>query len=148
MLHLFVVLNTCIIGAMHTGQCPVQPYIPIYLIVLGVASLLSLCLTYTSTMCENQYVSILSSCCMTFLHLFTFGWLITGETEKSYFYTKINLPCMELRLRCKVLQYLYPTILLYMSTSCHFMLLLQYNPKQAQGFVSLGYTHFKPAKTV
>lgn len=73
-----LVLDTCIIGAAHVGHCPVQPYIPIYLIVLGATSLLSLSVTYTKSVWGDGIVFILSSICMSFLHLFSFGWFIAG----------------------------------------------------------------------
>ncbi|XP_045915246.1 transmembrane protein 272-like [Micropterus dolomieu] len=66
------------LGATHVGRCPVQPYIPIYLIVLGATSLLSLSVTYTKSVWGDGIVFILSSTCMSFLHLFSFGWFIAG----------------------------------------------------------------------
>ncbi|XP_040908594.1 uncharacterized protein LOC121191491 isoform X2 [Toxotes jaculatrix] len=64
------------VGATHLSRCPVQPNIPIYLIVMGAASLLSLSLTYTSSTCTDGAVHILSLVCTGFLHFFTFCWFI------------------------------------------------------------------------
>ncbi|XP_044028649.1 transmembrane protein 272-like isoform X4 [Siniperca chuatsi] len=68
------------IGATHLHRCPIQPYIPIYLIVLGASSLLSLSLTYTKSAWGDGIVFILSSSCVTLLHLFSFGWFIAGTS--------------------------------------------------------------------
>ncbi|XP_040908593.1 transmembrane protein 272-like isoform X1 [Toxotes jaculatrix] len=67
------------VGATHLSRCPVQPNIPIYLIVMGAASLLSLSLTYTSSTCTDGAVHILSLVCTGFLHFFTFCWFIAGS---------------------------------------------------------------------
>ncbi|XP_044028647.1 transmembrane protein 272-like isoform X2 [Siniperca chuatsi] len=68
------------LGATHLHRCPIQPYIPIYLIVLGASSLLSLSLTYTKSAWGDGIVFILSSSCVTLLHLFSFGWFIAGTS--------------------------------------------------------------------
>lgn len=69
------------IGATHLDHCPVQPHIPIYLIVLGASSILSLIFTYSTNVDGAVYV--LSSACMTVLHIFCFAWLIAGTTKKK-----------------------------------------------------------------
>lgn len=67
-------------GATHLSQCPVQPKIPIYLIVLGATSLLSLSLTYTKTTWGDGMGFFMCTSCTAFLHLFSFGWFIAGNT--------------------------------------------------------------------
>ncbi|KAM7373301.1 hypothetical protein PAMP_008164 [Pampus punctatissimus] len=66
------------LGVTHLNRCTVQPSIPLYLLVMGVASILALSLTYTHSICDSGAVYILSSFCMTLLHIFSFGWFIAG----------------------------------------------------------------------
>ncbi|XP_047238989.1 transmembrane protein 272-like [Girardinichthys multiradiatus] len=68
------------LGAMHIDHCPVQPNVPVYLIVLGATSLLSLIFTYSSRGYQDGAVHILSLACMTVLHIFSFAWLIAGSS--------------------------------------------------------------------
>ncbi|KAF7653811.1 hypothetical protein LDENG_00078190 [Lucifuga dentata] len=67
------------IGAMHLGSCPIQPKIPIYLIVLGVSNILSLSLTYIQRLNSEGTAQCLVTTSVTLLYFFTFCWLITGS---------------------------------------------------------------------
>ncbi|XP_056877354.1 transmembrane protein 272-like isoform X2 [Takifugu flavidus] len=75
--HRVIVIS--IVGAKHLDQCPIQPNIPMYLIVMGVIILLALLLTYTRTMFENPLVFAVATGCMVFLHFHNFCWLIAGS---------------------------------------------------------------------
>ncbi|XP_034401029.1 transmembrane protein 272-like isoform X1 [Cyclopterus lumpus] len=68
------------LGATHLSRCPVQPNIPIYLIVLGASNLLSLSLTYTRNNWGDDMASIMCSACMAILHFFTFIWFFIGTS--------------------------------------------------------------------
>ncbi|KAM4725173.1 transmembrane protein 272-like [Anableps anableps] len=68
------------LGATHMDDCPVQPNVPVYLIVLGASSLLSLLFTYCTSGFQDGAIHILSLACMTVLHIFSFAWLIAGSS--------------------------------------------------------------------
>ncbi|KAJ0003402.1 hypothetical protein NQD34_008500 [Periophthalmus magnuspinnatus] len=66
-------------GAMHLQSCPAEPYIPIYMIVLGSASLVSLTLTYTKSIWVDGPVLLVTTTCLGLLYLFDFCWFIAGS---------------------------------------------------------------------
>lgn len=65
-------------GGTQLHHCPVQPYIPIYLIVLGVMGILSLILTFCASTRKSRKSCILSSTALCIVHFFNFCWLIAG----------------------------------------------------------------------
>ena len=67
------------LGTIYLNSCPAQPYIPIYLIVLGVSSLLLLVLSYVQSPRKQGVVSILTSACTSLLHIFNTCWFVAGE---------------------------------------------------------------------
>lgn len=79
-MHLMLIMldSGHLLGATHLNKCPVQPYIPIYLIVLGVTSILSLILTFLASTRKQRSSYILSSTFLSVVHLFNFCWLIAG----------------------------------------------------------------------
>ncbi|XP_034748079.1 transmembrane protein 272-like [Etheostoma cragini] len=80
------------LGVTHLNSCPLQPNIPIYLIVLGTTSLLSLSLTYTRAIPGDGVVSIMCSACTVILHLFSFCWFIAGSIWVYPVYPPIYTP--------------------------------------------------------
>ncbi|XP_035536706.1 transmembrane protein 272-like [Morone saxatilis] len=73
-----VMIAAIYLGATHLGSCPLQPNIPIYLIVLGAGSIVSLCMTYTRSIMKDGCIYILTSVCTAFLHILSFCWFIAG----------------------------------------------------------------------
>ncbi|KAL3983959.1 claudin [Sarotherodon galilaeus] len=80
------------LGATHLTSCTIQPHIPIYLIVLGANSILSLTVTYTSSAFDDGAIYVLSTACMTVLHIFSFGWFIAGTSWIYSVYPPNYLP--------------------------------------------------------
>ncbi|XP_062305551.1 transmembrane protein 272-like [Osmerus eperlanus] len=67
------------LGAMHLNTCPLQPYIPIYLIVTGVLSMASLLLIYIRTaMIDESLLRFMCSLCLYLIIIFNFCWFISG----------------------------------------------------------------------
>lgn len=96
-------------GATHVGSCPVQPNIPIYLIVMGSVSILALSMTYLRSIYKDGVIFVLSSAFMTFLHIFSFAWFIAGmrvkDKAKRQFLCDVSIvnyiasPCLSAPLR-------------------------------------------------
>uniref|UniRef100_A0A7N8YR95 Uncharacterized protein n=1 Tax=Mastacembelus armatus TaxID=205130 RepID=A0A7N8YR95_9TELE len=72
---IFIDIQILFIGATHLNRCPVQPYIPIYLIVMGVSSLLSLSLTYIRSSWKEGVVYILILSHLLCLFLVGSAWI-------------------------------------------------------------------------
>ncbi|XP_053303500.1 transmembrane protein 272 [Pleuronectes platessa] len=68
------------LGAKHLQHCPVQPGIPVFLIALGSATLLSLCLTYIRGGRREGTLALLSLIFMAAMYIFSFFWFIAGTT--------------------------------------------------------------------
>ncbi|MCJ8731532.1 hypothetical protein PDJAM_G00200610 [Pangasius djambal] len=65
------------LGAMHLSECPIQPYIPIYLIIIGGCGIILLMLAYwTNTLHEGFWcqICILSIICIS---VFSIAWFLT-----------------------------------------------------------------------
>ena len=64
---------------MHLNTCPLQPYIPIYLMVTGVLSMASLLLIYIRTaMRDESLLRFMCSLCLYVIVIFNFCWFISG----------------------------------------------------------------------
>lgn len=79
-------------GVKHLDQCPIQPNIPVYLIVTGVTILLALLLTYTRPTLENPLVFALATGCTAFLHFHNFCWLVAGWIKYHNHICLIRMP--------------------------------------------------------
>lgn len=69
------------LGGTQLHNCPVQPYIPIYLIVLGLTGILSLVLTYFASTRKSRQSCIMTSAALCVVHFFNFCWLVAGRGE-------------------------------------------------------------------
>ncbi|XP_068444414.1 transmembrane protein 272-like [Clinocottus analis] len=64
-----------VIGAVYLNECPRQPYIPIYLLVLGVVCLLMT--VFVLPCCDRP--EIYSKIWICFVYFFVFCWFIAGN---------------------------------------------------------------------
>uniref|UniRef100_A0A8C5G1U3 Uncharacterized protein n=1 Tax=Gouania willdenowi TaxID=441366 RepID=A0A8C5G1U3_GOUWI len=72
----YILMALCyIIGAIYLGKCPVQPNIPIYLIVLGLTTIVILTLSYIMLARGKDFLTGCGAAC---IYIFSFGWFITG----------------------------------------------------------------------
>lgn len=70
-----------LLGANHFNECPIQPYIPIYLIIIGGCGLVLLMLVYwENTLHEGFWKQI---CIVLILCIIVFSliWFITGKKK-------------------------------------------------------------------
>ncbi|XP_047657223.1 zgc:103586 isoform X1 [Tachysurus fulvidraco] len=73
-----VLITTVGLGAMHYNGCPIQPHIPIYLIIIGVCGLILLMLAYCmNTLSEGFWLQICLLCILCIV-IFTVIWFLTG----------------------------------------------------------------------
>lgn len=88
LLDLIFTLITLGIGASNQASCPMEPRIPIYLIVLGCTNLLSICISLVACLLHyrDKDERIWGFCCVHFsavliilFQLFNFIWLIIGS---------------------------------------------------------------------
>ncbi|XP_069824255.1 transmembrane protein 272-like isoform X2 [Dendropsophus ebraccatus] len=80
-----------VIGSMHVGKCPIEPMIPIYLIVAGAVHLLAFALIPLKLVATKVSYSIES-----FLGLFAFCWFIAGSVWVFRIYQENPRPCNDL----------------------------------------------------
>merc|ERR1719378_383508 len=69
-------------GAFHKGQCPMEPWIPIFMIVGGAVSLVTILLTLLlscAKSAEKGGAIIGLTVLLVLVGLFTFGWYIAGS---------------------------------------------------------------------
>ncbi|KAL0970281.1 hypothetical protein UPYG_G00239820 [Umbra pygmaea] len=103
----WMVLITALgLGAMHLNDCPLQPYIPIYLVVIGATSIASLLLFYFNNTLDTSYFSLLSSSTIILLQLFNLGWFIAGSVWVYSIHT-VNYDATAGEKYCKRAVYLF-----------------------------------------
>lgn len=71
--------TVCPPGAVNLNDCPLQPYIPIYLIVSGVFSLLLVILAALPCTQGSNQLSCLCTAWNSLTTFFLFCWFIAGE---------------------------------------------------------------------
>jgi hypothetical protein len=85
---LIFTLTTLGMGASNQSSCPIEPRIPIYLIVLGSVNLVSICISIIACVIHNRewdrnvfgfYYVHCSAVIIIILQLFNFIWLIIGS---------------------------------------------------------------------
>uniref|UniRef100_A0AAV2K4G5 MARVEL domain-containing protein n=1 Tax=Knipowitschia caucasica TaxID=637954 RepID=A0AAV2K4G5_KNICA len=79
-------------GALHLGSCPVEPLIPVYMMVLGSVTLMSLTLVYTNSIWGDGAVFKAAASCVSLLYLFDLCWFIAGSVWVYSVYPPDNSP--------------------------------------------------------
>lgn len=71
------------LGAIHFGECPTQPHIPLYLIIIGGCGLILLMLAYwNNTLCEGFWKQICMLCILC-ISAFSIVWFLTGKKQSE-----------------------------------------------------------------
>ncbi|KAL7875968.1 hypothetical protein AOLI_G00109310 [Acnodon oligacanthus] len=66
------------LGTIHFHECPVQPHIPTYLIVIGACGVISLILAYLKNTLHEGALSQLCTVSIFCILLFSICWMLTG----------------------------------------------------------------------
>ncbi|XP_072279116.1 transmembrane protein 272-like [Pyxicephalus adspersus] len=77
-----------VMGAIHKDQCPIQFYIPDFLIVTGVINLVALALLFIRSVFEILCLALERS-----IGLISFGWFITGSVWVFSVYNEYEGHC-------------------------------------------------------
>ncbi|XP_041664160.1 transmembrane protein 272-like [Cheilinus undulatus] len=73
---LATMIAAIVVGAMNLNTCPIQPYIPIYLIVFGVINILWLSMIFSKS---KEGSNNRSTCLIILLDTFSLCWIIAGS---------------------------------------------------------------------
>ncbi|CAN9503697.1 unnamed protein product [Ophioblennius macclurei] len=65
-------------GALYIGHCPLQPNIPIYLVVLGASNIIALTISYIMPACGHTLIGLLTRSIGGLIYIFLFCWFIAG----------------------------------------------------------------------
>lgn len=84
-----------IVGSMHVDNCPVEPKIPIYLIVAGVFHLMAFVLIPLKMVAEK-----VAYCIESVLGIFSFCWFIAGSVWVFRVYQENPRRCNDLAYKC------------------------------------------------
>ncbi|KAI4895740.1 hypothetical protein NFI96_024041 [Prochilodus magdalenae] len=66
------------LGVIHFHECPIQPPIPTYLIVIGACGVISLMLAYLKNTLQEGASSQLFTVCIFCILLFSICWMVAG----------------------------------------------------------------------
>ncbi|XP_071374488.1 transmembrane protein 272-like [Centroberyx affinis] len=109
------------LGATHLNSCPVQPAIPVYLIGLGLSSLLSLSLTYIYMSTKQGCLRSFTSACISILHIFSFCWFISGSVWVYEMYAPSYIAGEDRYCQKTVYQFAF-----FLTSLCWFLVILMF----------------------